>query len=98
MDKCGGAWGGNTLVDPPDRENGVMSRGGSREDGEGWTGVRRGTVREKRNYTLDYQHHEPLYTHTAPEYLTWKQMEGELVKTKGFLTGLDPSFYYSILH
>ena len=68
MDKGGGAWGGNTLVDPPDRENGVMSQGGSREDGEGWTGVRRGAVREKRNDfygdTLDYQHHEPLYTHT----------------------------------
>lgn len=67
---------------------------GSREDGEGWTGVRRGTVREKRNYTLDYEHHEPLstHTHTAPEYLTWKQMEGEGSRPKDSSQGWIPPF------
>lgn len=32
-------------------------------------------------------------THRALNFLTGKQMEVELTKTKGFLTGLDPCVY-----
>ena len=92
-----GGLGGNTVVDTPGRADGVVSQGDSRGGGERWTKGRRQAVRENRNDLQgdahDYQHHWPLHTHTTSEHLTWKQMEGELVNPKGFLTGLGPSFY-----
>lgn len=55
MGKGGGAWGGNTLVDPPDRENGVMSWGGQQGRQRGVDrGEKAGSEREKKLFLWRY--------------------------------------------
>lgn len=89
----------NTLMDPPDKRGWCRELGGQQGRWRDMDRKEKGPVRKRKERIFMEIHMTTATTtsptrtrtYTASDYLTWKQMEGELAKTKGLLTGLDPS-------